>query len=81
MQKKTSEKLRFYIVTFRKIKSYVIYCDTLNLNTHGVDPVDVGRNTGEDGGLLGVVTSVTRHKAGDSVHVVLSVNKAVQRAT
>ena len=50
-------------------------------NTNRVHPIDVGRDAGEDGGLLGIVTSITRHKAGNAVDVVLSINKAVQRAT
>lgn len=55
--------------------------DILNSTTHGVHPIDEGRNTGEDGGLPGVVTSQTRHKAGNAVHGVLSTKFAVQRAT
>lgn len=47
----------------------------------GVHPFDEGRNTGEDGGLPGVVTSQTRHKAGNAVNGVLSTKFAVQRAT
>ena len=49
-------------------------------NTDRVHPLDVGRDAGEDGGLLGRVASHTRHKAGNTVDVVLSINKAVQGA-
>ena len=49
-------------------------------DTDRVNPVDVCRNAGEDGGLLGSVASPSRHKAGDPMDVVFPINKAVQRA-
>lgn len=55
--------------------------DILSINTNRVHPFDVGRHTGEDGGLLGIVASPARHKAGNAVDVVFSINEAVQRAT
>lgn len=53
----------------------------IHINTDRVHPVDVGRDTGEDGGFLGSVAPISRHKAGNTMDVVFSINKAVQRAT
>lgn len=50
-------------------------------NTDRVHPVDVGGDTSEDRGLPDRVASQTRHKAGNTVDVVFSIDKAVQRAT
>lgn len=53
---------------------YITYTDR-------VHPVNVGGDTGEDGGLLGSAASITRHEAGDTMDVVFPINVAVQRAT
>lgn len=37
--------------------------------THRVDPVDVGADSGEDGGLLGVIAAEPRAKADDAMHL------------
>lgn len=51
------------------------------LVTDRVHPFDIGGDTGEDSGLLGIVTSHTRHETGNTMDVVFSINEAVQRAT
>ena len=50
-------------------------------NTDAVHPADVGRDTGEDGGLLVGVAARGRHKAGHTVDDPLAVDTAVQGAT
>lgn len=50
-------------------------------NTDRIHPFDEGGHTGEDGGLLGVVASPTRHEAGNTVDVISVVDHAVERTT
>lgn len=59
-------------------KQYWRYSDT---DTDAVHPFDVGRDSSEDGGPLGVVTLVLRHKAGNTMDVIFSTEIAVQGAT
>jgi len=46
----------------REVRSTVVSC-----RTYGVDPVHVGADLGEDGGLLGVVTAESQTEAHDTV--------------
>lgn len=55
--------------------------DSLVFNTDVVHPADVGRDTGEDGGLPVGVAARGRHKAGHTVNNPLAVHTAVQGAT
>ena len=53
------------------------------LGTHLVDPVDVGRHAGVDGGLLDNVAALAGAKADDAMHLpgaLLVLSWAVQRA-
>lgn len=49
-------------------------------NTDAVHPADVGRDTGEDGGLLVGVAGRGRHKASHTVDDPFAVDTAVQGA-
>lgn len=52
----------------------------LVINTDAVHPADVGRDTGEDGGLLVGVAARGGHKAGHAMDNPLAVDAAVQGA-
>lgn len=52
-----------------------------SLDTDRIHPFDEGGHTGEDGGLLAVVASPTRHEAGNTMDVVFVVDHAVERTT
>lgn len=60
--------------------SQVHYCNFYG-NTDAVHPADVGRDAGEDGGLLVGVAAVGGHKAGHTVDNPFAVDTAVQGAT
>lgn len=51
------------------------------LNTDAVQPADVGRDTGEDGGLPVSIAARGRHKAGHTMDNPLATDLAVQGAT
>ena len=57
--------------------------DTYGLvgNTDAIHPADVGRDTGEDGGLPVGVAARGGHKAGNTVNNPLAVDTAVQGAS
>lgn len=52
----------------------------LVINTDAVHPADVGRDTGEDGGLLVGVAARGGHKAGHAMDNPLAIDAAVQGA-
>lgn len=51
------------------------------IDTDAVHPANVGRDTGEDGGLLVGVAARGGHKAGHAMNNPLAVDTAVQGAT
>lgn len=50
-------------------------------NTYAIHPADVSGGTGENGGLLGVIAAVGRHKAGHTMDNPAAVDAAVQGST